>query len=568
MKPLLNLLILLALFPSLLALEPRLRAEGPGPVALVMDAEALRQEAKATGRSLVEVLLEYRTLGVNGVAFPERFVRDWVAEGVLLYRQGRELVEAGLPARRDWHYLKGEAWLLSLLERAYTLPTQQLGPWLGFPLDVQVFPAFYPLEEIRKAQEAGFFVVARPINQRFRVLDPSLPLVPPEAQAVVFAGLEALGHPYRLKEAEALLRVPVALIEGTPQPGLSAFRENGLLRLFSLPYEWQLRLAPEEAADKYLLAARERGHQLLYLRPYPYPEETRRFLKRISEGLEASGIPIGNPGPRDFTPNPLGLFAWLGVFAGLGLLALGLPVFGPLLALLLLLLALGYAGGQGGALLAALVFPVLGFLGPRNGLWMWARTLGYALAGAVFLSALGSTPEAVLGLAPFKGVSLTLLLPPLLVALSFLEKNYKEALVRLYAHPLRLGEVALALVALALVALALLRRGNEAPIALVPEVELRLRDLLQNLMVRPRFKEVFGHALFPLALLLPWPRWVQNGLLFLAAIGTASILNTFSHFHTPLPVSFFRVVNGVLIGGLLGLAGVILVRRLRAWWSG
>lgn len=54
-------------------------------------------------------------------------------------------------------------------------------------------------------------------------------------------------------------------------------------------------------------------------------------------------------------------------------------------------------------------------------------------------------------------------------------------------------------------------------------------------MVRPRFKEVFGHALFPLALLLPWPRWVQNGLLFLASLGIASILNTFSHYHTPSP---------------------------------
>jgi hypothetical protein len=235
-------------------------------------------------------------------------------------------------------------------------------------------------------------------------------------------------------------------------------------------------------------------------------------------------------------------------------------------AFLLLLLALGYAGSQAGALLAALVFPVLGFLGPRNGLWLWARSLGYALMGAVFLSALGSSPAAVLGLAPFKGVSLTLLVPPLLVALSFLEKDFKEALARLYAHPLRLGEVALGGLALALLAFALLRRGNDAP--LVPELELKLRSFLQDLMVRPRFKEVFGHALFPLALLLPWPRYLQNALLFLAGLGVASILNTFSHFHTPLLISLFRVLNGALLGLLLGLIGVILVRRLRTWWLG
>ncbi len=566
MKRLLNLLILLALAPSLLALLPRLQAEHPGPVVLLMDAEALREEARAQGKDLLAVLEAYRPLGVEGIAFPERFVKDWVAQGALLYRTGRELLEAGLPAKPGWYYLKGEAWLLDLLAQAYDLPTERLGPWLGFPLDVQALPAFYPLSEIRAAKEAGFYVAVRPINQRYRRLDPSVPIVPQEADAVVFAGLEALGYPYRLEEARERVPVPVALIEGTPQPGLSAYREKGILRLFSLRYEWQLTLTPEEAADKYVLAARERGHQLLYLRPYPYRQDTERLLQRIQEGLKASHIPLGHPAVREFAPSPLRLAAWVGVLAGLGLLALGLPVHGPLVALLLLLLALGYAGGQAGALLAALVFPVLGFLGPRNGLWMWLRTLGYALAGVVFLSALGSTPATLLGLQAFKGVSLTLLVPPLLVAFSFLERHYKEALTRLFLHPLRLGEVALAALALLLLALALLRRGNDAPV--VPELELKLRSLLQDVMVRPRFKEVFGHALFPLALLLPWPKWVQNGLLFLAALGVASILNTFSHFHTPLAISFFRVVNGALLGLSLGLLGVMLVRRLRAWWLG
>ncbi|WP_243026805.1 DUF5693 family protein [Thermus albus] len=566
MKLLLNALLLLALIPSLLALKPRLQAERPGPVVLVVDAEALREEAQSQGKSLLEVLEAYRALGIGGVAFPERFVKDWVSQGVLLYRGGRELLEAGLPAKPGWFYLKGEPWLVTHLATAYDLPTERLGPWLGFPLDVQAFPAFYPLEEIRAAKEAGFFVVVRPINQRYRRLDPSLPLVPKEADAVVFAGLEALGYPHRLEDAKDLVPVPVALIEGTPQPGLTAYQEKGTLRLFSLRYEWQLTLTPEEAADKYVLASRERGHQLLYLRPYPYRQDTERFLKRIREGLEASHIPLGQPRVRGFTPSPLRHAAWVGVASGLGLLALGLPIYGPWVAFLLLLLALGYAGSQAGALLAALVFPVLGFLGPRNGLWMWLRALGYALAGAVFLSALGSTPETVLGLQAFRGVSLTLLAPPLLVAFSFMRGNYKETLTRLFLHPLRLGEVALAGLALLLLALALLRRGNDAP--LVPELELKLRSWLQDVMVRPRFKEVFGHALFPLALLLPWPRWVQNSLLFLAALGVASILNTFSHFHTPLPISFFRVVNGALLGLLLGLLGVMLVRRLRAWWLG
>ena len=45
MRALLHLLLFLALLPSLLALAPRLRAQAPGPVALVLDAEAVREEA-------------------------------------------------------------------------------------------------------------------------------------------------------------------------------------------------------------------------------------------------------------------------------------------------------------------------------------------------------------------------------------------------------------------------------------------------------------------------------------------------------------------------------------------
>lgn len=564
MKKALNLLLLLALVPSLFSLLPRLEAERPGPVVLVMDGKALEEEARTRGESFLEAFRRYQAQGVFGVALYENTVRDWVDQGALLLKRGLELKEEGLPARPGWFYLKGEEWLLKELRTAYTLPTHEVPGYLGFPLDPSFLPALYDPRRAQALKAAGAFLVYRPLNHPLRVLEEGL--LPKEADAVVFTGTEALGFPHRLEEAKALLRVPVAWIEGTPQEGLNAFKANGVLRLFSLKAEWLLSLKPKEAADKFVLAARERGHQLLYLRPYPYPEDTQALIARIKEELSASRIPLGAPKPRDFTPSPLRHVAWLGVLSGLGLLALGLPVHGTLVAGLLLLFALGYARGQGGALLAALVFPTLGFLGPRNGVWMWLRSLGYALAGAVFLSALGSTPEALLGLTPFKGVSLTLLIPPLLVLYSLLPQDFKGALSRLFNHPLRLGEVGLGVLGLALLALALLRRGNDAPV--VPEWELKLRAILQEAMVRPRFKEIFGHAVFLLALLLPWPRWVQNALLVVAAVGMASILNTFSHFHTPLLISLFRVLNGALFGLLLGAVGVILGRRLIRWWWG
>ena len=238
-----------------------------------------------------------------------------------------------------------------------------------------------------------------------------------------------------------------------------------------------------------------------------------------------------------------------------------------------------------------MIFPVLGFLdnrpraavlgiaggrvapapgatsAPVQGMGMWLAAVLYAFAGAIFLVALGSNTQSILALQPFKGVFLTLVVPPLLVALSFLPRAFKPALNALYSYPLRLGEVALAILGLAIVALALLRRGNDAAASIVPGWELQLRAFLQDVMVRPRFKEIFAHALAPIALLLPWPNWLKNCLLLLVSVGVASILNTFSHYQTPLTISFFRVLNGIIIGIIVGFVGLWLVRRVRRWWS-
>ncbi len=91
-------------------------------------------------------------------------------------------------------------------------------------MDVQAFPAFYAFSEIQRAKERGFYVVVRPINHPLRRLEPGLPLVPKESDAVVFQGLEALGHPYQLEAAKALVPVPVA---SSREPPSRASRPSG-----------------------------------------------------------------------------------------------------------------------------------------------------------------------------------------------------------------------------------------------------------------------------------------------------------------------------------------------------
>jgi hypothetical protein len=83
--------------------------------------------------------------------------------------------------------------------------------------------------------------------------------------------------------------------------------------------------------------------------------------------------------------------------------------------------------------------------------------------------------------------------------------------------------------------------------------------------VRPRFKEfMIG---FPLMMLLPVLSLEHKrlvGWLFAIgiAIGTSDIVDTFSHLHTPLVVSLLRVINGALIGCVLGVLAIAAYRRL------
>jgi hypothetical protein len=46
------------------------------------------------------------------------------------------------------------------------------------------------------------------------------------------------------------------------------------------------------------------------------------------------------------------------------------------------------------------------------------------------------------------------------------------------------------------------------------------------------------------------------------AVGTADIVDTFCHLHTPLLVSLLRVFNGAVIGIVLGALAVMVYRAI------
>jgi len=557
-------ILALSLLFSLPALGPKLTFDRSGVVALVVDGKALGEYALAHGLSFFDALKSLRRLGVTGVAFYEETVEDRAKRGRGRYLSG-ELLSLIAPKAGflpGWHYATVPG------VKAIPLPQHRVvwrgETWVGFPEDVARVPLGPPLELVT-AYRMGYWIAYRPENHP---LHPWPPELPPQTGVYVFAGTEVLGWPDRVSEVATLLNAPVALIEGVRQAGIEALaRTQGAYRLFSLQAEYQLKLAPEVAAGKYALAARERGHQILYFRPYPSQAQTERFLSVLQTRLARSNLSIGVPEVKTFRPSALRQVAWAGVLAGFLLYLLHLPwAIALFLGPALLLLAFGYGGDQAGPLLTALVFPVLGFLEPIRGLFRWFAALAYALAGAVFLTALGASYETLLGLKAFKGVGLVLLLPPVLYLLAQLPKqNWQQTLKALYDHRIRLGEAALAGVLLLALLIAFLRRGNDAPF--VSGLELALRDQLQALMIRPRFKEIFGHtaAVFALLESRRLPGWVVRGLLAFGVIAEASILDTFAHYHTPFWVSLARTLNGAVYGLLFGVLAWLFYRGVRRW---
>lgn len=587
LQTLLWLLVLLSLIPGLFSAYARMQAEGrERSVTLLMDEEALTEQALYYGLSASELGGRYRALGLNGVALYEDSLET-------LHDKGRVALLSAAEARA----LGADAPPYALLARelepgalAFALaknhpPTEEImingERWHAFSGPNALRPAGPDLAAVRRWSDAGWDVAYRPLN--FPGLMAAGADFPAEARYLVHQGLEVAGHPNALDEvAQASQPFVTGMIEGTAQYGMAELRRAApTARLFGIAQDWQNILEPREVASKYLLAASERGASLLYLRPYTQERmgdmvaNTEILVSSLVEGLAQEGFRIGPVGVLAYeTVSLLRALSAVGVFAGLGLLALMYPgLWGPAVAAGVLALGI-VAGGPSWsalALTAALVFPVIGYglLSER------LTTLGLAtlvsLAGAVLLAAVGTDREAMLGITPFAGVAATLVVPPVLFLFHY-ALRYRPPVrwvTDFWRHPIRLGDAAIVLFCLAGLALVVIRRGN-FPLIGASQLELAVRGLLAEWFVRPRFKELVGHPLAVLGLAnVGWPAPLRAALLTGGVIAQASILNSFSHYHTPLLISLARSLIALGLGLGIGLVLLPLARavtnRGRRW---
>ena len=184
------------------------------------------------------------------------------------------------------------------------------------------------------------------------------------------------------------------------------------------------------------------------------------------------------------------------------------------------------------------------------------------LGGGLVLAAFYGTTDSMLRLTPFSGVKLTLLLPPLLIlALDLKRRVHPESFSEILKRAPFWGELVLCAVLLVGVVLLTVRSDNAA---FVPGWEIRFREALERLLwVRPRTKEfLVGYPCLIVYYALVKRNWAPHYREVFrvgASLALASAVNSFSHFHTLLPLTIIRVVNGWWLGILAGFALLVLL---------
>lgn len=197
------------------------------------------------------------------------------------------------------------------------------------------------------------------------------------------------------------------------------------------------------------------------------------------------------------------------------------------------------------------------------------------LVGGLVIAGRFSVPLYMYRLSTFSGVKLSLLLPLLLILLIDVHKReHPESLPEILSRPPIWGEIVLAGTLLLGAAVMLLRSGNYG---LVGTSEIMFRDWLEKILgARPRTKEfLIGYPALVVWYYLKrqemWAHW-REILRLAVTLAFSSAVNSFCHFHTPLPLTLLRGFNGWWIGLVLGSLvlfvgvrmGRPLFRRLRS----
>jgi hypothetical protein len=439
---------------------------------------------------------------------------------------------------------------------------------------------------------------------------------------IVFAGQRVAGFPdleQTWVDGMRANKTPIALVEFATQPGTAEVAKGiGFMgiRLHAITPPEMALIKPQDAVTRWARAVRERDVRLLYVRPLPIenpsvskaPEKSGPlevtgdellqknldYMNEIAAAIKVGKHQLGAPAPIANIPFPWPLLLVLAAGAAAGgwlVLARFVRLPEKLGYVVVAVAVLGFAAvflkgyttlaRQVYALAAAIAFPTLGILlateyiergkGIAKAYWVAS---GVSLIGALHVVGFLADSRFMLKVAQFAGVKLAHVGPPGLILLAVLLGPLPLVLSKGPDGFGRIGKVLRQQVPMRYLAIAgvvglagivyLLRTGNEGMPVL--GIEQQFREFLEVLLVaRPRTKEfLIGHPLLIAALdqHVRGRKSLSGWLMVGAVIGQLSMVNTFSHIHTPLWVSGLRTGLGLVLGLAIGW---IIVRPLVEW---
>lgn len=576
----------LAALGSLYVLSYRYRAEESNKaVGIAVEASVIDEMAALEGRELQDAFAELQAAGVTHAVMTEETVGG-VVEGIktTLLPEGysgftvlppdttedRERINKGLKRR-----LAGE------------IP-YSFGAWGRLDSKWLSVSAGLNPKRARAATGAGLEIIARHVNPS-GVTDEYVSDLIAESAALgatgfLPAGEELLGRSdsvdalrNAIGEHQMLYLTPEFVkIDG--DAAMAGQMKNHTVRLHSAQIAELRKMSARAGVERYIKAFRERNQRMLLVRPPDSSaglEEMAAFVSDIKEGIEEVGGEVKSPRAFDAPTPPT--WAW--------------PLISLLSIPLLAFVAhaffskghwgwiLGAAGGLAsalpqfhgpGLLLMALAFPVAGYvwLEQQEKISPWlsfALFSALSFAGGLVVAAGMTGLGYMLQLSQFTGVKAASFLPILIAGFLMLRRfgDVKQAA----QEPIRWGTALLGIAVAGVLGYMLMRTGNEG--AQVSGIELQVRSLLDQLLpVRPRTKEfLIGHPAMILGLslaALDRKRFapICVALLAFGAIGQASIVNTFSHGHSPVALAALRVAIGLGLGAVVGGITALAVKAL------
>ena len=594
-------------------------------VEIVLDYDEIRGIAASTGQNTVDVMRKFKDAGATSVAISEETMRDAVTNGDFNRVNQSTYVANSVNAADMVKHLqmalpgaaKNIKW--AVIQPAPNKPGTSTLTLNDIPPSyIDQVPVGLPLGEVKAARKAGLEIVARLINYNGATpaaINAMLKAVASlGAKKVIFQGDEMLGFKGALDDtARALVdnKMYFGRVEFSKQKGeltLAEKAKGNVITVHSIAQSEMPTLTMPTIVDRFQKAVRERGVRMCYVRMYDTSSadilgDNADYISRIAKSIEKAGYTLRSSHPLEELriPKIARILAGVGVAAGAMLLLLAVvdlsTVAGILWILATVIICAGLAAtGDTGrklvAMLSGLVFPTLAAINatsntpetPQKTARPLLRAVGRYIvavltvsAGGIMIVGLLSEQKFMLRIDQFMGVKLVHLLPVLVLAALYAagiawkseawglqKRRFVRKFKELGQNPVLIWEIVGAMFLLVVVGIMVARSGNDSGVG-VSSMELRFRSILDKvLFVRPRTKEfLIGYPalIMGIAFAVRGRRAWAAPLIVVGSIGLISALNTFCHIHTPLMLSALRVVNGAVVGGIIGAIAYWILRN-------